>query len=271
MNPALVPSPSTPVAFNITPDSLPGFGLNCDYIANHWYYVPIYGAEEEPVSPPHESRESTPVPEKGSWHELSFLDEHFEKFVNKWIMCSKKSASRPGREVCTVRIKDCLPSSSDPCYELLRVKGPSKDYPQWEVVKNPKELVPFYGSDKNHDRLWVIIEGKEVGCYCKAISYSKEQKDSSVLPKFTVALASVKDVDGVLTTVIDTGREPIEVYATHVAAVWQPDDVKAREPRLYVKYKQGKEATAAKRRAEKHSQGQQVKRPRKEKEVSEAR
>jgi hypothetical protein len=267
VDPAFVPAPSTFVGFDITPDSLPGFGLNCDYIANHWCYTPIYGTAEEPLSP---HRESTPVPEDVVWHELSFLDEHGEKFVNKWIMYSKRTASRPGREVCTVRSKSCLPYSSNPSYELLRVKGASKDNPQLEVVRNLKELVPFYGSDKNHDRLWIIIEGKEVGRYCKAISCPKERKDSAASPRFTVALADVREVDGVPTTVIDTDREPIKVYATHVAVVWQPDDVKAREPNVYVKYKEEREATAVKRRAEKQTQGPKLKRSRKEKEISEA-
>jgi hypothetical protein len=47
--------------------------------------------------------------------------------------------------------------------------------------------------------------------------------------KFTVVLVDVKVVNSVLMTVIDTQKEHIEVYPTHVAAIWQPEEAKKQE------------------------------------------
>jgi hypothetical protein len=246
MDSGLIPAPGSYVGFDFSPTDLPDMGLNPDYLMNHRNYIPIYGEVDVDPSPP-PSREATPVPETIIWHELSFLDDHFEKLAGKWIMYSKKGVSRLGRDVCRVRILERGPDSSGPGYELLRIKGTPTSDPVWELVMNHKEFIPFYGSDKNHQRLWVIIEGKEAGRYCKAVRCPKQTKDSTEPIKFTVALADVKEIDGVSTTVIDADRVPVEVYSAHVAAIWQPDDVKNREPSVYVKHDEAREVKAAKR------------------------
>jgi hypothetical protein len=118
--------------------------------------------------------------------------------------------------------------------------------------------VPLYGSNKNHWRLWVIIEGEKAGRYCKAVMCPKMGKNSSEPIQFTVVLADVKEVDGLLTTVINEDEDHIQVYPTHVAAVWQPDDVKDREPNVYLKFIEARQATVAKRRAKDREDGKRV-------------
>jgi hypothetical protein len=242
-----------------TSEDLSDMGLNPDYLFNHQHYDPVVEYTNDLLPP---SREATPVDGTVSWHSLSFLDDHFKKLADKWIMYSKKRVKRGGREVCTVQL-----TNYGAGYRLVRLVG-SRTLPAdelaWVPVRDLTELEPFYGSDQNHDRLWVIIDGKEAGRYCKAVSCPKEQKDTTVPIKYTVALADVKEVDGLLTTIIDPHSDHVQVYSTHVVAIWQADEVKAREPNVYVKYKQGRDVTAAKKRAERRAAGQRVKRSRKE-------
>jgi hypothetical protein len=268
------PPTGTILNFNYHVDELAELGLNPDYLQNHRRHVfrldyihtaSTFSKSEQP--PP---RERTPPPRQNIWHDLSFLDEHHGRLEGKWIMYSKKGAKRLGREVCVARLKE---NKSDPRsseYDLYRIKGeknlPAEDI-KWELVHDGKMLVPFYGSEQNHDRLWVIIEGKEAGRYCKAVSCPKERENSPSPVKFRVALVDVKVVNGLLTTVVDAQREHIEVYPTHVAAIWQPEEVKKREPNVYVNARAGRDVTAAKRRAEKQDR-ESSKRSRKETEAS---
>jgi hypothetical protein len=156
-------------------------------------------------------------------------------------------------------------------YTLWHLKG-KRDLPEaqlkWETIDDVTKWVPAYGNEQNHDRLWIIIEGKEAGRYCKAVSCTKPRKDSSDEPKFVVALAYVQVIDGLATTVIDTEKDHIEVWPTYVAAIWQPDEVKKREPDVYVKSKAGRDVRAVKRRVEKVANGERVKRSRTEIEAS---
>jgi hypothetical protein len=252
------PPTGTILNFNYHVDELSELGLNPDYLHNHRRHVyrPDYihtrstFAKDKAPRP----RARTPPPTHNIWHDLSFLDEHHGRLEGKWIMYSKKGAQRLGREVCVASLKENNPDPSSPPYHLYRIKGeknlPAEDI-KWELVHDMKKLVPFYGSEQNHERLWVIIEGKEAGHYCKAVSCPKERQNSPSPVKFRVALVDVKVVNGVLTTVVDTQKEHIEVYPTHVAAIWQPEEVKKREPDVYVNARAGRDATAAKRRAEK--------------------
>jgi hypothetical protein len=252
------PPAGTILNFNYYVDELSELGLNPDYLQNHRRHVfrpdYIHTASTFSKDAPPPPRERTPPPTKNIWHDLSFLDEHHRRLEGKWIMYSKKGAQRLGREVCVARSTDHNPKPSSSQYHLYRIKGeknlPAKDI-KWEVVHDTKKLVPFYGSEQNHDWLWVIIEGKEAGHYCKAVSCPKERGNSPSLVKFTVALVDVKVVNSLLTSVVDTQKEYIEVYPTHVAAIWQPEEVKKRELDVYVNARAGRDAAAVKRRAEK--------------------
>jgi hypothetical protein len=232
---------STSTAY--TTEDLSDMGLNPDYLFDHQHYNPVVVENNTDLLPA--TCESTPLDEAMSWHDLSFLDDHFAELAGKWIMYSKKRVKCGSREVCVVQL-----TNSGVGYRLVHLVG-SRTLPPdelaWVPVRDLTELEPFYGSDQNHDQLWVIIDGKEAGCYCKAVSCPKEQGDATAPVKYTVALTDIKEVDGLLTTVIDPNADHIQVYSTHVVTIWQADEVKAREPTVYIKYKQGRDATAAKR------------------------
>jgi hypothetical protein len=270
----------TKLDFNYTVEALASLGINPDYLDNHRTYTVMPDPWPEMISvPPSEAsssmpslpRASTPVPTRNIAYEFSFLDDHCEKFWGKWIMCGKKTAARTGREICMAQPNNIAQDVSSAGYILWHLKG-NRDLPEdqlkWERVGDVTKWVPAYGNEQNHDRLWVILEGKEAGHYCKAVSCTKPRNNSSDEQKFVVALADVKVIDGLTTTVINTEREHLEVYPTHVAAIWQPDEVKKREPDVYVKAKAGRDAKAAKRRVEKSANGERVKRSRKEIEAS---
>jgi hypothetical protein len=167
--------------FNYHVDELSELGFNPNYLQNHrWHifrldYIPTYStfAKDAPVPP----CACTPLPTQNIWHDLSFLDEHHERLGGKWIMYSKKGAQWLGREVYVASLKENNLNLSSPRYHLYCIKG-EKNLPvediKWKLVHGIKKLVPFYSSKQNHDWLWVIIEGKEAGHYCKAVSCPKE-------------------------------------------------------------------------------------------------
>jgi hypothetical protein len=119
------------------------------------------------------------------------------------------------------------------------------------------EWRPFLGSYKNHEHLWIIIDGEMyVGRYCKALHCRKTVKEGEgPLMHHTVLANVVVGNDGLLQTVVDKTVEPFEVEASHVAVVWQPEDVLEREPEGYVLYDQWQSDGAAETARRKEQEG----------------